>query len=98
MPLLIFLKQPNRAIAVKDKENLFDIKKINFDNVFAMRFDKLDGGSVLIIKDNISHIEEISEKEIKRQKAEYERRLKQQRQRNGQLVTPNLVIPRGSRN
>jgi|GEM_PF-2788219 len=96
MPLLIFLKQPNRAIAVKGDRKLLDEGTLlKFDKVLATWFEKIDGGSVLIIKDNISHIEEISEEELKKQKAEYEKKLKQERQRSGQLVSPNLIFPRG---
>lgn len=99
MPLLIFLKQPNRAIAVKGDEKSMSRKFfLGMGQDYAMQFEKLDGGAVLIIKDNVSHIEEISEEEIKKQKAEYEKKLKQERQRSGQLISPNLIFPRGGRN
>jgi len=96
MPLLIFLKQPNRAIAVKgDVDVLRKMERAELGGAKSIIYDKLDGGSVLVFRDNISHIEEISEAEIKKQKAEYEKRLKQERQRSGQLISPNLIFPRG---
>jgi len=95
MPLLIFLKQPNRAIAVKGDSLSLDEEVLRSSaKVFTIRFETIEGKNVLIARDNISHIEEISVEEIKKQKVEYEKRLKQKRQQNGQLLSPNLIFPR----
>jgi len=96
MPLIVFLKQPNRAIAVKgDLKDLRRMERAELGGAKSIIFEKFNKGSALFFKDNISHIEEISEEELKKQRAEYEKKLKQ---RNGQLVTPDLLIPKRSKN
>jgi len=98
MPLLIFLKQPNRAIAVKGEEK--DLTKIGLlkDDLSYFTFKTLKDKPIVVSKDDVAYIELISEEEIKKQQAEYEKRLKQERQKSGQLVSPNLIFPRGNRN
>jgi len=93
MPLLIFLKQPNRAIAVKGEEkDLIEIGTKNEDFNF-FNFRTLKNKPIVISKDDVAYIELVSEEELKKQKTEYENRLKQERQRSGQLVHPNFLFP-----
>jgi len=93
MPLIVYLKEADRAVIVKgDGEDLRKEILPNFGTKSCFLFETIDKIAVLVAKDSISHIEEISEKELKRRKAEYEKQMKLQKQRNGQISMPNLII------
>lgn len=93
MALLIFLKRPNRAIAVKGDRAFLDTKVEEEQGNFSW-FVELDGGPVFIQMGNIAYIEEVAEKELRKRKKEYENKLKQKQQQQGKLTIPNMTFPK----
>jgi len=94
MPLIVYLKETDKAVIVKgDGEDLRKEILPQFEKKSCFLFETIDKIAVLVAKDSISRIEEISEKELMRRKAEYEKQMKQQQQRNGQIVMPSFKIP-----
>jgi len=95
MALLIFLKQPDRAIAVEgNNETLVKELEPLFNEQSAFLLKTIKGDPVLIPTDNISYIEEITEKEMKRRKEAFEKKQKQQQQQQGKLTIPTMSFPK----
>ena len=97
MALLIFMKQPARAIAVKGDRKFLDTKVEQERGNFSW-FQQLDSGPVFIQMTNIAYIEEVAEKELRRRKKEYENKMKLQQQQGQQsnFTIPNMLFPKGN--
>ena len=95
MALIFFLKEKEKAvIASGNGETLSgDIAGQLNDGSNFIIVKTLDETSTLIPKDSISHIEEITEKELARRKTAYEKEQKLLKQRRGQPTHPSLIIP-----
>jgi len=91
MALLIFLKQPNTAIAVEGDNKL--VEKADLRKVFALKAQTLEGNTTFIATDNIAYVQEISKEKLLKQKASFDRNQQQQRQQGNKIITPNFTIP-----
>jgi len=91
MALLIFLKQPNTAIAVEGDNKL--VEKADLRKVFALKAQTLEGNTTFIATDNIAYIQEISKEKLLKRKQAYEQKQKQQQQQGNKILTPNFTIP-----
>lgn len=98
MALLIFLKQPDRAIAAEGDRKILDkmaiSKDINLKNVFALEVKTLEGTTVFIATDNIAYIQEISKEKLLKQKEDFEKKQKQQQQQGSKITIPNMSFPK----
>jgi len=93
MALLIFLKQPNTAIAVDGDNKL--IEKADLRKVFALKAQTLEGNTIFIATDNIAYVQEISKEKLIKQKKDFENKQQQQQQRGNKILRPNFTIPQG---
>ena len=93
MALLIFLKQPNTAIAVDGDNKL--IEKADLRKVFALKAQTLEGNTIFIATDNIAYIQEISKEKLIKQKKDFENKQQQQQQQGNKILRPNFTIPQG---
>ena len=93
MALLIFLKQPNTAIAVDGDNKL--VEKADLRKVFALKAQTLEGNTIFIATDNIAYIQEISKEKLIKQKKDFENKQKQQQQQGNKILRPNFTIPPG---
>ena len=89
MALLIFLKQPDRALAVEGDRKILD--KTDFKKVFFLKVQTLEGNSVFIATDNIAYIQEISKEKLLKQKKAFDKQ--KQQQQGGNILTPDFRIP-----
>jgi len=93
MALLIFLKQPNTAIAVDGDNKL--IEKADLRKVFALKAQTLEGNTIFIATDNIAYVQEISKEKLIKQKKDFENKQQQQQQQGNKILRPNFTIPQG---
>lgn len=92
MALLIFLKRPDRAIAIEGDNKTID--KIDFKKVFFLKVQTFEGNTTFIATNNIAYIQEISKEKLIKQKKDFEQKQKQQ-QKGGNLLTfPNMRFPK----
>lgn len=101
MALLIFLKQPNRAIAVEaNKKDIIKEFGIRFDKHSTFIFKTIEGNSILVPKDSIAYIQEISKEKLKKQLKDIEKKRKQQeeqqKQQGSNLLIPSLRFPKNN--
>jgi len=95
MALLIFLKQPDRAIAAEsNKKDIMKELGIQFDKHSTFIFRTLEGNSILVPKDSISYIQEISKEKLIKQKEAFDKKQKQQQQQQGKLTIPTMSFPK----
>jgi len=92
MALLIFLKQPDRALAVEGDRKILD--KTDFKKTFFLKCQTLEGNSVFIATDNIAYIQEISKEKLIKQKEAFDKKQKQQQQQQGKITIPNMSFPK----
>ena len=93
MALLIFLKQPNQAIAVEGDNKL--VEKSDLRKVFALKAQTLEGNTTFIATDNIAYVQEISKEKLLKQKASFDKKQQQQQRQGNKIITPNFTIPSG---
>ena len=93
MALLIFLKQPNTAIAVDGDNKL--IEKADLRKVFALKAQTLEGNTIFIATDNIAYVQEISKEKLIKQKKDFENKQQRQQQQGSKIIRPNFTIPQG---
>jgi len=93
MALLIFLKQPNTAIAVDGDNKL--IEKADLRKVFALKAQTLEGNTIFIATDNIAYVQEISKEKLIKQKKDFDKKQQQQQQQGNKILRPNFTIPQG---
>ena len=93
MALLIFLKQPNTAIAVDGDNKL--VEKADLRKVFALKARTLEGNTIFIATDNIAYVQEISKEKLIKQKKDFENKQQQQQQQGNKILRPNFTIPQG---
>ena len=93
MALLIFLKQPNTAIAVDGDNKL--VEKADLRKVFALKAQTLEGNTIFIATDNIAYVQEISKEKLIKQKKDFENKQQQQQQQGNKILRPNFTIPQG---
>jgi hypothetical protein len=94
MALLIFLKQPNRAIAVEsNKKNIIKELGIRFNKHSTFIFKTIEGNSILVPKDSIAYVQEISKEKLIKQKKDFDQKQKQQ-QKGSNLLVPNMTFPK----
>ena len=92
MALLIFLKQPNQAIAIEGDNKL--VEKADLRKVFALKAQTLEGNTIFIATDNIAYVQEISKEKLIKRKKDFENKQRQQQQQQGnKILTPNFTIP-----
>lgn len=96
MALIFFLKKADKAIVAHgDIDTLTNDIQGKWKDVDCFLLHSIDDIYVLVAKDNISHVEVISEKELKRRKAAYEAEKKKMEQGQGKIVMPNMQFPGG---
>jgi len=93
MALLIFLKQPNTAIAVDGDNKL--VEKADLRKVFALKARTLEGNTIFIATDNIAYVQEISKEKLIKQKKDFENKQQRQQQQGNKILRPNFTIPQG---
>jgi hypothetical protein len=95
MALIIYLKEQNKAIVVNGNGEALKLKiQSQLETKDWVLFRMTEGTDALVASKSISHIEEITEKELKRRKDAYEAEMKRNKQRQGIITNPNLIIPR----
>ena len=95
MPLIVYLKQPERVIATKGNEKqLSGAIKEDFNKNAVVVFETIKGDTILVNLSSVSYIEAITDKELKKRQEEFKRRQKLTQQRDGQITTPNLIFPK----
>jgi len=95
MPLIVFLKQPERVIATKgDKDQLVGSIKEDFNKNSVVAFETIKGDTILVNLASVSYIEAITDKELKRRQEDHRKRQNQEKQKEGQIIRPNFLIPK----
>ena len=95
MALIIYLKQPERVIAAKgDKDQLAGAIKEDYNRHEVVTFETIKGDTILVNLASVSYIEAITDKELKKRQEDHRKRQNQEKQKQGQIIRPNFLIPK----